>query len=93
MKKIVRLTESDLVRLVKKTIKENERVYGVDNVKKLYNTLNDDEYVHLDDTSGELSGEVVSKIEYVKRMLKTALDKKDWPTVNSAIRFIEIYIN
>ena len=91
MKKIVRLTESDLVRLVKKTIKENERVYGVDNVKKLYDTLKDDEHVHLED-NGELSGEVVSKIEYVKRMLRTALDKKDWSTVNSAIRFIEIYI-
>ena len=93
MKKIVKLTESDLTRLVKKVINENERVYGVDNVKKLYDTLKDDESVYLNDDGDELSGEIVSKIEYVRRMLKTALDKKDWTIVNSAIRYIEIYIS
>ena len=93
MKKIVKLTESDLTRLVKKVINENERVYGVDNVKKLYDTLKDDESVYLNDDGDELSGEIVSKIEYVKRMLKTALDNKDWTKVNYAIRYIEIYLS
>ena len=53
----------------------------------------DDESVYLNDDGDELSGEIVSKIEYVRRMLKTALDNKDWTIVNSAIRYIEIYLS
>ena len=89
MKKVIKLTESDLTRIVKKVINENDRVYGGSNIEKLYNNLKDDEYVHLDDTSGELSGDVVSKIEYVKRMLKSAIREENWSRVENTILFID----
>jgi hypothetical protein len=70
-------------------INENDRVYGGSNIKNLYNDLKDDEHVHLDDSSGELSGAVVSKMEYVKRMLKSAIREENWSKVEDAIFFID----
>jgi hypothetical protein len=92
MKKVIKLTESDLTRIVRKVINENDRVYGGSNIEKLYNNLKDDEYVHLDDTSGELSGDVVSKIEYVRRMLMSAIREKNWSKVQNTILFIDAMI-
>jgi hypothetical protein len=89
MKKVIKLTENDLNKIVKRVINENDRVYGGSDIKKLYNNLKDDEYVHLDDTSGELSGDVVSKIEYVKRMLKSAIREENWSKVENTILFID----
>ena len=54
MKRVIKLTESDLTRIVKKVINENDRVYGGGDIKNLYDKLNDDEHIHLDDSSGEL---------------------------------------
>ena len=93
MGKVVRLTESDLTRIVRKAINENDRVYGGSDIKKLYNDLKDDEYVHLDDSSGDLSGEVVSKIEYVRRMLKSAIREENWSKVQNTILFIDSMIS
>lgn len=92
MKKIIKLTESDLTRIVRKAINENDRVYGGSNIKNLYNNLKDDEHVHLDDSSGDLSGEVVSKIEYVIRMLKSAIREENWSKVQNTILFIDAMI-
>jgi hypothetical protein len=92
MKKVIKLTESDLTRIVKKVINENDRVYGGRDIKNLYDKLNDDEYVHLDDSSGELSGTVVSKIEYVKQMLKSAIREENWRKVENTILFIDAMI-
>ena len=92
MKKVIKLTESDLTRIVKKVINENDRVYGGSDIKNLYNKLKDDEYVHLDDSSGDLSGEVVSKFEYVKRMLKSAIREENWSKVENTILFIDSMI-
>ena len=92
MKRVIKLTESDLTRIVKKVINENDRVYGGSDIKNLYNKLKDDEYVHLDDSSGDLSGEVVSKIEYVKRMLKSAIREENWSKVENTILFIDSMI-
>jgi hypothetical protein len=92
MKKVIKLTESDLTRIVKKVINENDRVYGGSDIKNLYNKLKDDEYVHLDDSSGDLSGEVVSKIEYVRRMLKSAIREENWSKVEDTILFIDAMI-
>ena len=92
MKKVIKLTESDLTRIVKKVINENDRVYGGRDIKNLYDKLNDDEHVHLDDSSGELSGTVVSKIEYVKRMLKSAIREENWSKVENTILFIDSMI-
>lgn len=68
---------------------QEERVYGHEGIGKMQSELGPDEYVHLDDTTGTLSGEKVSKQEYVKRMLKTAMSQKDWSKVSDTIRFIE----
>lgn len=92
MKKIIKLTESDLTKIVRKAINENDRVYGGSDIKKLYNDLKDDEYVHLDDSSGDLSGEVVSKIEYVRRMLMSAIREENWSKVQNTILFIDAMI-
>ena len=92
MKRVIKLTESDLTRIVKKVINENDRVYGGSDIKNLYNKLKDDEYVHLDDSSGDLSGEVVSKFEYVKRMLKSAIREENWSKVENTILFIDSMI-
>ena len=92
MKRVIKLTESDLTRIVKKVINENDRVYGGDDIKNLYDKLNDDEHIHLDDSSGELSGTVVSKIEYVKRMLKSAIQEENWSKVKNTIFFIDTMI-
>ena len=87
MKKTIRLTESDLTRIINKVISENI-VYGHKNIKNL--PVADDETIYLDDTSGELSGTVVKKIEYIKRQLKSAIEKKDWDKVKNVISFINI---
>jgi hypothetical protein len=92
MKKVIKLTESDLTRIVKKVINENDRVYGGSDIKKLYDNLKDDEHVHLDDSSGDLSGEVVSKIEYVRRMLMSAIREENWSKVQNTILFIDAMI-
>ena len=89
MKKIVKLTESDLTHIVKKEIKEQEFEYGHENIKKLYDKLGDDEYVSLDDSSGDLSGSIVSKVEYVKKMLRTAIREENWSKVQNAISFMD----
>ena len=70
------------------TLKEG-RVYGSDEIRNLQSKMGPDEWISLDDTSGELSGEKVSKIEYVKIMLRSAIEKKDWGLVSRVILFID----
>jgi flagellin-specific chaperone FliS len=89
MNKVVKLTESDLNRIVKRVIKENEFEYGHENIKKLYDKLGDDEYVSLDDSSGNLSGSIVSKVEYVKKMLRNAIREENWSKVQNVISFMD----
>lgn len=90
MKKIIKLTENDLHRIVKKVLIENERVFGHQNIKGLYDKLNDTEEVYLDDTTGDLSGEIISKKDYVTNMLKRAVEKEDWSLVGQAITYLKI---
>lgn len=68
---------------------KEERVYGSDEIRKLQSKIGPDEWISLDDTSRELSGEKVSKIEYVKIMLKRAIEEKNWTLVSNAILFID----
>ena len=89
MKKIVKLTENDLTRIVKRVINENDRVYGYDNIKSLQKNLKDDEYIDLDDSSGDLSGSIVGKMEYVRKMLRYAVDNESWSGVERALLFID----
>jgi uncharacterized protein YjbJ (UPF0337 family) len=90
MKKIVRLTESDLTKLVERVISENERVYNQGEINKLYSDVSDDEDVQLDDSSGELSGKITKKIDIVKDKLKTAMRKKDWNEVANTLLYLDL---
>lgn len=89
MSKVIKLTESDLTKIVNRVINEQKFVYGGDNIKKLYDNLKDDEYVSLDDESGDLSGSIVSKVEYVKKMLRNAIREENWSKVQHAILFMD----
>lgn len=75
--------------LEKRVIIENDRVYGHDNIKSLEKNLKDDEYIDLDDSSGELSGSVVSKMEYIRKMLRYAVDNQSWGGVERVLSFID----
>ena len=90
MKKIVKLTESDLSRIVNRVINESDRMYGHDEISKLYSNLGDDEDVELSDESGELSGQVVKKIEYVKNMLERAIENENWEMVTRAKSYLDM---
>ena len=90
MRKVEKLTEKDLSKLVKKIVTENERVYGHSEIDKLYSKIGDDEDVQLDDSSGELSGKITKKVDVVKDMLKQGLRKKDWGIVSRALSYLEI---
>ncbi len=90
MKKIIRLTESDLTRIVKRAINESDRAYGHEEINKLYSGLKDDEDVWLDDSSGDLSGQIVKKIDYAKDMLAMAVKKQDWSMVGRAINYLSV---
>jgi len=92
MEKISKLRQVIREELSKHILNENDRVYGHEDINNLYGKLKDDEYVELDDSSGDLSGTVVKKIEYIKNLLKKAIDKKDWESVNSEISFIDTQI-
>lgn len=89
-KKTVRLTESELIKIIRNTLNENERVYGLDKINSLYSNIGDDEHIELDDSSNELSGLVVKKNEYIKRKLRDAIRDKDWNKVNDVILFIDL---
>jgi hypothetical protein len=87
MKKVVRLTETDLVRIVKNVVKENN-TYSGDELKSAYSNLGDDEDISLSDVSGTLYGRKVSKKEYLENMLKDAVNTEDWGKVHRAILYL-----
>lgn len=76
------MKKSELQQIIKEEIQNALKVYGSENISKL--TPSSEEDIYLDDTSGELSGEVVSKKEYLKRMLKKATKREDWKLVEDA---------
>lgn len=90
MKKTIKLTEKDLTRIVKRILNEDDRVYGHDKIKGLYDKLGDSDDVYLDDTTGDLSGEIISKKDYVTNMLKRAVEKEDWSLVSRAISYLKV---
>ena len=88
-KKKIKITESKLVDLITNYILENKREgWGYEEINNLGDDLSDDEDIHLSDITGDLKGEVVSKKEYLKRMLMDAVHKKDWNKVEWAIMYI-----
>lgn len=66
-----------------------ELAFGHEEIDDLEKTLKSDEYIWLDDRTGNLTGEKVLKKEYLKRMLKRAMDEKKWSNVGSAILFLD----
>jgi hypothetical protein len=65
-------------------------MYGHDDISKLYSTMGDDEDVELSDESGELSGQVVKKIDYVKNMLGRAIENEDWEMVRRTMNYLDM---
>jgi hypothetical protein len=72
---------------MKKADNFNSGKWLIENKITLQSKIN--ENVYLDDSSGELSGAVVSKMEYVKQILKSAIQEKNWNKVEDAIFFID----
>lgn len=92
MTKIVKLTESDLQKLVQKIIKEddNRRVgYGNEEIRNLQKGLSPDEDVRLTDYSDELRGEVVKKKDYVISWLRDIIQDEDWNKLGDVILYIK----
>jgi hypothetical protein len=81
------MKKSELQQIIKEEIQNTLKTYGGQNISKL--TPGSDEDIYLDDTSGELSGEVVKKSEYLERMLGNAIKKKDWNIVMNAITYLK----
>jgi len=90
MKKTIKLTESDLIRIINRTISESDRAYGHGEIKNLYSKLGDDEDVELSDEGGKLSGQVVKKIDYAQNMLKKAIENEDWELVRRASSYLKM---
>ena len=92
MKKVIKLNESDLNRLVKRIIKEDDQqrfAYGGEEIRKLDSQLGPDEYVQLSDDSDELRGDIVKKKDYVIHMLRGSIKDEDWGKVGDTILFIK----
>jgi HEAT repeat protein len=81
------MKKSELQQIIKEEIQNTLKAYGSQEISKL--TPGSEEDIYLDDTSGELSGEVVKKSEYLERMLEKAIKKKDWNIVMSAISYLK----
>jgi len=89
--KNVKLSETKLDNIVRQVISEIRRHgYGWQEIDSISNDLNNDEDVWLSDNSGELSGEVVRKTQYLKNMLNEAILKEDWSLVHRAILYLDI---
>ena len=92
MKKVIKLNESDLNRLVKRIIKEDDQqksAYGGEEIRKLDSQLGPDEYVQLSDYGDQLRGDIVKKKDYVIHMLRDAIKDEDWGKVGDTILFIK----
>lgn len=92
MTKIVKLTESDLQKLVQKIIKEDDdrRIgYGNEEIRNLQKGLAPDEDVRLTDYSDELRGEVVKKKDYVISWLRDIIQDEDWNKLGDVILYIK----
>lgn len=86
-----KLKGTNLDNIVNEVILEIRRHgYGHDEINSLHNDLNHDEDVWLSDNTGDLSGEVVRKAQYLKNMLNDAIRKEDWGLVHQAILYLDI---
>lgn len=74
---------------IRDLIKEVEIAYGQEEIEDLQKSVGPNEYVWLDDRTGELTGQKVTKKEYLKRMLKYGLERKKWDKINAAILFLD----
>jgi LAS superfamily LD-carboxypeptidase LdcB len=91
MENVVSMKESDLSRLVKRIINEDDNrrsAYGQE-IRNLEKDLASDEDIQLSDYSGRLRGDVVKKKDYVIHMLRDAIDKQEWGQVGDVILYIK----
>lgn len=75
---------------IKRLNEDSENVaFGHNEITRLLKTLGSDEDVWLDDSTGDLSGRIVKKSDYVARMLNDAILDKDWDKVLSAKLYLK----
>jgi hypothetical protein len=88
--KMEKKLEIKLRNKIRSILSENrELALGHEEISALEKSLKQNEYVWLDDRTGDLTGEKVTKKEYLKRMLRRAVDDKKWDKVQSAILFLD----
>jgi hypothetical protein len=75
---------------IKRLNENSENVaFGHNEITNLMKTIGTDEDVWLDDSTGDLSGRIVKKSDYVARMLNDAIQDKDWGKVRNAILYLK----
>ena len=75
---------------IKRLNENSENVaFGGNEITRLLKTLGPDEDVWLDDSTGDLSGRIVKKSDYVARMLNDAIQDKDWEKVRNAMLYLK----
>ena len=80
------MKKSELQQIIKEEIQNTFKAYGSQNISKL--KPSSDEDIYLDDTSGELTGEIVKKSEYLEKTLEKAIKNKDWSMVMNAVSYL-----
>jgi hypothetical protein len=75
---------------IKRLNENSENVaFGSNEITRLLKTLGPDEDIWLDDSTGDLSGRIVKKSDYVTRMLNDAIRDKDWEKVRNAMLYLK----
>jgi len=83
------MKKSELQQIIKEEIQNTLKAYGHQDIKNLYKNLKPGEDVYLDDSaSGELTGEIVKKSEYLEKTLEKAIKNKDWSMVMNAVSYL-----
>ena len=89
-KKPIKLTEADLVNLVKRVMEEGDRfAYGTDAIRNLEKDMAPDEDVRLTDYTGELRGDVLKKKDYIIQWLRDIIHNEDWNRLGDVILYMK----
>ena len=76
--------------ILRESYLNEDLAFGYDEINDLEKTLKPTEYVWFDDRTGDVTGEKVTRKEYLRRMLKYAIERKQWDKVNAAILFLDV---
>jgi hypothetical protein len=76
--------------ILRESFLNEDLAVGYDEIDNLEKTLKPQEYVWFDDRTGNLTGEKVTRKEYLQKMLQYAIEKKRWDKVNAALLFLDV---